>query len=69
MVNGNGTDLMSLTNILAMRSLALSETSLKCLVGNEYLTVVMLSRVRSRESTRKGECPPRLRRGGREGGR
>ena len=54
-----------------MSSLAEEASSLKPLTGKEKRTLTMLSFIRSRESTRKGELPPNLeggRGGGREGG-
>ena len=55
------TDLLSLTSSCLKSSLAPSETSLKFLTGKEYLKLMMLSLVRSKESTRNGGLPPRLR--------
>ena len=51
-----------------MSSLAEEASSLKPLTGKEKRTLTMLSFIRSRESTRKGELPPNLE-GGEGGGR
>ena len=54
------THLLSLTKSAEMKLVAEAEMSLKLLTGKEKWLAMMLSLVRSKESTWKGEVPPSL---------